>query len=116
MREVEERRIAPEMDDDGRGFTVRWSKGGFASVLSCRFGFVLYLPPETYHVTFRPYAGESGGASWHEDAAGFDAVVLPELAGQDEGLPPPLVLVLNARFAQRLEGLPKELRLHIGND
>lgn len=116
MSGMDERRIAPEMDADSRGFTVRWSKDGFASVLSCRFGFVLYLPPPAYEIRFTRYRGEADSVTWHDDRAGFAAVVVPELAGRDDRAPPPLVMLLEVRFEQRLEGLPELLSLVISRE
>lgn len=116
MSVEEVRNIVPEMDEDGRGFSLEWSKGGFASVLRCRFGFVLYLVPESYCITFEPYVGGTGRVTWHQDRAGFAAVVVPELEGREPGLAPPLVMLMEVRFGQRLEGLPEVLSLVISKE
>jgi hypothetical protein len=115
MSKVQIRETTPELHEDSRGFTVRWSEAGFASVLRCRFGFVLFTPPPVYRITFKRFEGESGSMRWHDDRAGFDAVVVPLLVGRNPK-PPPLVMLMHIRFAQRLEGLPTKLRLHIGSD
>lgn len=128
MQELEG--TAPEMDEDSRGFALRWSKGGFAAEFRCRFGFVLYLPPPAYEIRFKRYRGEKGSATLHDDRAGFAAVVLPEVAGQERnrrqplvGLlerllssPPPLVMLMEVRFGQRLEELPEKLSLVISRE
>lgn len=129
MQELEG--TAPEMDEDSRGFALRWSKGGFAAEFRCRFGFVLYLPPPAYEIRFKRYRGEADSVTWHDDRAGFDAVVVPELVGDERsrrqplvGLlerllsppPPPLVMLMEVRFGQRLEELPELLSLVISRD
>lgn len=95
----------PQMHRDSKGFDFEFETPISRSFVSVRFDFVLFAPPLSFEMSFRP-ARESGLNSFilHPDARGLDIVIGARQFSTD--IPVPMEGVLSVRFMQRLEAPP----------
>lgn len=97
------------MHSDGKGFDFHFETPSFRSAVSIRFDFVLFAPPITFEMSFRPQQTGRNRFALHQDRHGVDVIFgapLIEARQLASNTLVPIEGVLSVRFIQLLKALP----------